>query len=57
MPAARGRAVNRFPDDTPAGLEKILQYCANQQVRAAPYEAFAKGPEGAAEPVTKSGFT
>ena len=40
-------AVNRFPGDTPAGLQKILNFCQEQGVRAAPYEAYEKGPAGA----------
>ena len=40
-------AVNRFPGDTPEGLKQILDFCEKHNVRAAAYEAFAKGPEGA----------
>ena len=42
-------AVNRFPGDTDDGLRRILDFCEEQGVRAAPYEAYEKGPEGAAE--------
>ena len=42
-------AVNRFPNDTPEGLKKILDFCESNGVRAAAYESYAKGPEGAAE--------
>ncbi|MCH2113379.1 MAG: formate--tetrahydrofolate ligase [Pirellulales bacterium] len=42
-------AVNRFPDDTPDGLKKILEFCEKQNVRAAAYEAYEKGPAGATE--------
>ena len=42
-------AVNRFEGDTPEGLRRILDFCAAHGVRAAPYEAVAKGPEGARE--------
>ena len=42
-------AVNRFPGDTAEGLKKILAFCESQGVRAAAYESFEKGPEGAAE--------
>jgi formate--tetrahydrofolate ligase len=42
-------AVNRFRDDIPGNLRKILAFCDRQGVRAAPYEGFEKGPEGAEE--------
>jgi formate--tetrahydrofolate ligase len=42
-------AVNRFPGDTAAQLRRILDFCSEQGVRAAPYESFEKGPEGAAD--------
>jgi formate--tetrahydrofolate ligase len=42
-------AVNRFPGDTDAELRKIVDFCSEQGVRAAPYESFQKGPEGAGE--------
>ena len=42
-------AVNRFPDDTVDGLARILDFCERQGVRAAPYEGFARGVEGAVE--------
>ncbi len=42
-------AVNRFDGDTPESLRKIVAFCEEHGVRAAPYEAVEKGPEGAAE--------
>ncbi|MFP6630429.1 MAG: formate--tetrahydrofolate ligase [Myxococcota bacterium] len=42
-------AVNRFESDTADGLKRILAFCAEQGVRAAPYTAVADGPEGAEE--------
>ena len=42
-------AVNRFPNDTPEGLQKILAFCERHGVRAAPYESYEKGPAGAAD--------
>ena len=42
-------AVNRFTDDTPEGLQKILAFCKEHKVRAAPYEGFARGPDGATQ--------
>jgi formate--tetrahydrofolate ligase len=42
-------AVNRFPQDTPAGLQKILDFCKQQGVRAAAYEAYERGPDGAVD--------
>ncbi len=42
-------AVNRFEGDTADGLKRILAFCAEQGVRAAPYTAVADGPEGAEE--------
>jgi formate--tetrahydrofolate ligase len=42
-------AINRFPNDDAATLRKILGFCEQQGVRAALYEGFAKGAEGAAE--------
>jgi formate--tetrahydrofolate ligase len=42
-------AVNRFPDDDADTLRRILDFCGEHGVRAALYECFAKGPEGAAE--------
>ena len=42
-------AVNRFAGDTAAGLRKVLDFCQEHNVRAAPYEAFEKGPDGATE--------
>jgi formate--tetrahydrofolate ligase len=42
-------AVNRFPGDTDAQLRRIVDFCSEKGVRAAPYESFEKGPEGAEE--------
>jgi formate--tetrahydrofolate ligase len=42
-------AVNRFPGDTAETLRRIVDFCTEQGVRAAPYESVEKGPEGAAE--------
>ena len=42
-------AVNRFPDDAADTLRRTLDFCAEQGVRAASYESFERGPEGAAE--------
>ena len=42
-------AVNRFTDDTPEGLQRILDFCKQHNVRAASYEAYEKGPDGATE--------
>jgi formate--tetrahydrofolate ligase len=42
-------AVNLFPGDTPENLRRILDFCAEQGVRAAPYESVEKGPAGADE--------
>jgi formate--tetrahydrofolate ligase len=42
-------AVNRFPGDGDEDLRRILDFCAEKGVRAAPYESFEKGPEGAEE--------
>jgi formate--tetrahydrofolate ligase len=42
-------AVNRFPGDGDEDLRGILDFCAEKGVRAAPYESFEKGPEGAEE--------
>ena len=41
--------VNRFPGDTVDGLRKILDFCDANDVRAASYEAYEKGPAGASE--------
>ena len=40
-------AVNRFDDDTAEGLSRILAFCEQHGVRAAPYDAVAQGPAGA----------
>jgi formate--tetrahydrofolate ligase len=42
-------AVNRFPDDDPETLRKILDFCSGHGVRAASYESVERGPEGASE--------
>jgi formate--tetrahydrofolate ligase len=42
-------AVNRFEGDTAEGLKRILDLCAERGIPAAPYEAVARGPEGAEE--------
>jgi len=42
-------AVNRFPGDGEDDLRRILDFCSSQGVRAARYESYEKGPEGAAE--------
>ena len=42
-------AVNRFEGDSPEGLKRILDFCAERDIPAAPYEAVARGPEGAEE--------
>ena len=42
-------AVNRFPDDTDEALHRIVDFCVEKGVRAAIYESFDKGPEGAVE--------
>ena len=40
-------AVNRFDGDTAEGLSRILAFCEQHGVRAAPYDAVAQGPAGA----------
>ena len=42
-------AVNRFPDDDADTLRRIVDFCDEHDVRAALYESFEKGPEGAVE--------
>jgi formate--tetrahydrofolate ligase len=42
-------AVNRFPGDTSDGLRRILDFCEEHGVRAAAYESYERGPEGAVE--------
>jgi formate--tetrahydrofolate ligase len=42
-------AVNRFDGDTQENLRKIVAFCEEHGVRAAPYEAVERGPEGADE--------
>lgn len=42
-------AVNQFPGDDPETLQKILAFCTSHGVRAASYESFERGPEGASE--------
>jgi formate--tetrahydrofolate ligase len=40
-------AINRFPNDTPAELETLRQFCENHGASFALSEAFAKGGDGA----------
>jgi formate--tetrahydrofolate ligase len=40
-------ALNRFTDDSPADLRKIIAFCAKQGVEAVIAEHYAKGGEGA----------
>ncbi len=42
-------AVNRFADDKPAQLRKIVKFCEQQGVEAAVAEHWARGGEGATE--------
>jgi len=42
-------AINRFPNDTPAELEMLHQFCEAHGASFALSEAFAKGGEGAVE--------
>jgi formate--tetrahydrofolate ligase len=42
-------AVNQFTGDDPETLRKILDFCSEHGVRAASYESFERGPEGASE--------
>jgi formate--tetrahydrofolate ligase len=42
-------ALNRFPDDTPAQLSRIVRFCARQGVEAVVAEHYARGGEGALE--------
>jgi formate--tetrahydrofolate ligase len=41
-------AINRFPDDKPAELKRIVKFCASKGVEAAVAEHYAKGGKGAA---------
>ncbi|RME95710.1 MAG: formate--tetrahydrofolate ligase [Verrucomicrobia bacterium] len=42
-------AINRFDDDSPADLRRIVRFCARQGVEAVVAEHYRKGGEGAAE--------
>jgi formate--tetrahydrofolate ligase len=42
-------AINRFPKDTPADLDRLLGYCKEHGIVSALNEAFSKGGPGAAE--------
>jgi formate--tetrahydrofolate ligase len=42
-------ALNRFPDDTPADLERTVRFCAAKDVEAVVAEHYARGSEGAVE--------
>jgi formate--tetrahydrofolate ligase len=42
-------AINRFPNDTQADLDRLLGYCRENGVTSALNEAFTKGGAGAAE--------
>jgi formate--tetrahydrofolate ligase len=42
-------ALNRFPDDKPADLDKIIKFCEKQGVEAVVAEHYARGGEGAEE--------
>jgi formate--tetrahydrofolate ligase len=42
-------ALNRFPDDTPEALERIIRFCARQGVEAVVAEHYARGGQGAVE--------
>ena len=42
-------AINRFPDDTPQALERIIRFCGKQGVEAVVAEHYARGGEGAME--------
>ncbi len=41
--------ISRFPDDTPAGLRKIVKFCEAQDVEAVVGEHFDRGATGAVE--------
>ena len=41
-------ALNRFPDDKPEDLARIIRFCSRQGVEAAVAEHYARGGEGAA---------
>jgi formate--tetrahydrofolate ligase len=42
-------ALNRFPEDTPAELSKIIKFCSKLGVEAVVAEHYARGGEGAVE--------
>jgi formate--tetrahydrofolate ligase len=42
-------AVNQFPGDDPGTLQRIIDFCSGHGVRAASYESFERGPDGASE--------
>jgi formate--tetrahydrofolate ligase len=42
-------ALNRFPDDKPQDLARIIQFCANQDVEAVIGDHYARGGEGAVD--------
>ncbi|HOX58521.1 MAG TPA: formate--tetrahydrofolate ligase [Candidatus Paceibacterota bacterium] len=42
-------ALNRFPDDKPADLDRIIRFCSRQEVEAVVAEHYARGGEGAVE--------
>jgi formate--tetrahydrofolate ligase len=42
-------AINRFPKDTPAELDRLLGYCKELGVASALHEAFSKGGAGATD--------
>ena len=42
-------ALNRFPDDKPEDLTRIVRFCARQGVEAVVAEHYARGGEGAVE--------
>ena len=46
-------AINRFPNDTPAELETLHQFCEDHGASFALSEAFAKGGEGAVDLANK----
>jgi len=42
-------ALNRFPDDKPEDLARIIRFCSRQGVEAVVAEHYARGGEGAVE--------
>jgi formate--tetrahydrofolate ligase len=42
-------ALNRFPDDQPEDLARIIRFCSRQGVQAVVAEHYARGGEGAVE--------